>query len=192
LRANVDSWANYDSLAEIEPLRVALSSRAGQGTIVAGSLFEQNMGLAKLAEGGVGNGQHSDEVELRRLDDLVSPTAVGLLKLDVEGHEAEVLRGASGLLERALVRDIVFEDHQPYPSEATTVVERAGYQLVSLSNDLGGLRLKAPEDRGAVRTWPGPSYLATSDPARSVSRLEGRGWHVKGIGFPRPQLRRNA
>ena len=90
------------------------------------------------------------------------------------------------------MRDIIFEDHEPYPSEATALVERAGYRLVSLSNDLGGLRLKAPQDRGPAPAWPGPSYLATRDPARSVLRLQGRGWQVKGIGFSLPQLRRGA
>jgi FkbM family methyltransferase len=44
--------------------------------------------------------QHFD-VEARRLDDLAAdfaPRHVSLLKIDVEGHEAEVLAGAAGLL----------------------------------------------------------------------------------------------
>jgi FkbM family methyltransferase len=182
LQANVASWSGKPALAPIELHRAALSSRDGTGTIVAGPAFAQNMGLSYLAgEGETG----SHEVELRRLDQLVDGALIGLLKIDVEGHETEVLRGASSLLGRRLVRDIVFEDHDPYPSEATMIVEDAGYQLVSLANDLRGLVLKEPPDRGAVSAWPGPSYLATIDPDRSVARLEPRGWQVGGIGIGR-------
>jgi FkbM family methyltransferase len=182
LQANVESWSGMPALASVELHQVALSDRDGAGMIVSGPLFEHNMGLSHLAgEGEAG----SHEVELRRLDELIDGAAVGLLKIDVEGHETEVLRGASALLEDRLVREIIFEDHDEYPSEATAIVERAGYRVVSLANDLGGLRLKAPRDRGAVRAWPGPSYLATIDPERSLPRLRARGWKVRGIGVGR-------
>ena len=112
------------------------------------------------------------------------------MKVDVEGHEPSVLRGAGGLLEGGAIRDIVFEDHDDYPSEATAVVEEAGYELISLDNDLWGLRLGAPADRGGVAAGPGPSYLATREPDRARQRLGKRGWQVRGIGpglarFPR-------
>jgi FkbM family methyltransferase len=186
LRANVESWSGKPALAPIELHRAALSSRDGVGTIVGGPAFEQNMGLSHLAgEGETG----SHQVELRRLDELVDGTAVGLLKIDVEGHEPDVLRGAASLLERRLVRDIIFEDHDPYPSEATEIVEQAGYRLISLSNDLRGLLLKTPRDRGEVSAWPGPSYLATTDADRATARLKPRGWRVGGIGIGRGHSR---
>lgn len=184
LRANVGSWSGEGALAPVELHQLALSSRGGVGSIVVGPLFERNMGLGKLADGST-EGQRSHEVELRRLDELLGRTQVGVLKVDVEGHEAEVLRGARGLLDRRLVRDIIFEDHDDYPSDATKLVEGAGYRLVSLANDLGGLRLTPPRERGSVPAWPGPSYLATIDPERSLGRLAQRGWQVPGIGLRR-------
>ena len=93
-----------------------------------------------------------------------------------------MLRGAEGLLAKQAIRDIVFEDHDPYPSDVTAIVEDAGYELISIANDLGGLRLVAPADRGEVRAWPGPNYLATVEPARARRLLEPRGWQVSGIG----------
>ncbi len=184
LRSNAESWSANAAVAPVELHRLALSDHAGVGTIVTGPHFESNMGLARLADGDT-HGQQSHEVELQRLDELVGQTSVGLLKVDVEGHETEVLSGASALLERGLVRDIIFEDHTPYPSEATAVVERAGYRLISLSNDLRGLLVNPPQERGPAAAWPGPSYLATIDPDRSVARLEARGWQVGGIGIGR-------
>jgi FkbM family methyltransferase len=180
LRANVASWSG--DLAAVELHQTAISDRAGTGSIVSGPLFEHNMGLAKLGEADA-DGSLSHEVEVQRLDELLGDTQVGVMKVDVEGHETEVLRGAGRLLKRRLVRDIVFEDHGDYPSEATAIVEQAGYHLVSLANDLGGLRLRAPQDRGAAPAWPGPSYLATVDPGRSLPRLRARGWQVRGIGI---------
>jgi FkbM family methyltransferase len=182
LSTNVTGWSG--DLAPVELHQVALSNRGGSGTIVAGPLFEHNMGLAKLEEGAA-DGELSHEVQVRRLDEVLDGAQVGLLKVDVEGHESEVLSGASQLLELGLVRDIVFEDHGEYPSEATAIVEQAGYELVSLSNDLGGLRLKAPRERGPAPAWPGPSYLATRDPDRALARLQPRGWQVGGIGIGR-------
>jgi FkbM family methyltransferase len=182
LQSNVSSWDG--ELAPIELQQLALSDRSATGTIVAGPLFEHNMGLAKIGEGRAADGEHSHDVRLERLDELLEQTTIGLLKVDVEGHETEVLRGATGLLERGLVRDIVFEDHHDYPSEATALVEQAGYHLVSLANDLGGLRLREPRQRGPAPAWPGPSYLATREPERSAGRLRARGWQVRGIGIP--------
>jgi FkbM family methyltransferase len=184
LQSNVESWSGDPRLAPIELHRLALSDRAGVGTIVGGPHFEWNMGLSKLAEREA-DGQQSHEVQLRRVDELLARSPVGLLKVDVEGHEAAVLAGAGGLLEQHLVRDIIFEDHIEYPSEAAAIVERAGYHLVSLSNDLRGLHLTPPAERGPAPAWPGPSYLATIDPERSVERLKARGWQVGGIGIGR-------
>ncbi len=159
---------------------------------MAGPLFSYNMGLAALsgAEVAVTAGHQAHDVELRRLDELTAQTAIGVLKIDVEGHEAAVLKGAAALLEGRLVRDIVFEDHDPYPSAATAILEAADYHLVSLTNDLGGLLLENPAERGEAPAWPGPSYLATREPSRSFPLLAARGWRVGGIGLSLPRPRR--
>jgi FkbM family methyltransferase len=52
------------------------------------------------------------DVLVRRLDEVAAElgvAAIDLLKIDTEGHEMAVLRGASGLLERQAVRCIQFE-----------------------------------------------------------------------------------
>ena len=162
---------------------MALSDQAGEGTLVAGASAEFDMAVAALdTEHAAAGGWETITVPLARLDEVPGVERLGLMKIDVEGHEADVLRGAWGLLESGAVRDIVFEDHDDYPSAATAVVEDAGYELISLDNDLWGLRLGAPEDRGEVPAWPGPSYLATREPDRARERLSRRGWQVKGIG----------
>ena len=186
LERNTARWRDDAGLENVEVHRIALSEAEGEGTLVSGPLFDANMGLAALAsEGSAEAGSDTFDVRLARLDEFAAGERLGLLKVDVEGHEANVLRGAEGLLRSGAVRDIVFEDHDDYPSEATEIVEGAGYELISLDNDLRGLRLVAPAERGEMPPWPGPSYLATRDPERAKELLRPRGWRVRGIGLGR-------
>jgi hypothetical protein len=43
----------------------------------------------------------SERVQCVRLDDLVGPAEVGVMKIDVEGFELDVLKGCVGILERS-------------------------------------------------------------------------------------------
>ena len=180
LAANVASWRARANLAPIELHDAALSDHAGTGQLDAGPAFDANMGLASLRE--EEGGANVVSVPLLRLDDALRDRRIGVLKIDVEGHEPAVLAGARELLEQAAIRDLVFEDHADYPSPATTLVEAAGYEVLGLRNDLLGVEVIAPSERGPVRAWPGPSYLATRDAERALARLGPRGWRVPGIG----------
>jgi FkbM family methyltransferase len=185
LSQNAARWREAGPIGTVELSRIALSDSDGGGSLTAGPFFDSNMGLAALTEGEPeATGSESIPVRLARLDGIAKDEPIGVLKVDVEGHEAAVLRGATQLLTSGAIRDIVFEDHDDYPSEATAIVEETGYELISLDNDLRGLRLVPPADRGEVPAWPGPSYLATREPDRATERLGRRGWQVKGIGLP--------
>jgi FkbM family methyltransferase len=189
LQANVARWGAGD-VAAVDARQTALSDRDGTAELNAGPSFHANMGLARL--NGTDTATAEDvlvPVTLEQLDDVIGDRSIGLLKIDVEGHEPEVLRGGRRLLESGRVRDLIFEDHDPYPDASTELVESAGYRLFSLSNDLFGVQLGAPAERGEVSEWPGPSYLATRDPERAIARLRPRGWHIEGIG-PTPPWRR--
>jgi FkbM family methyltransferase len=186
LQGNVARW---DGVANIEARQTALSDRDGTAELNAGSSFEANMGLSRLDEGHAEAGDVLVSVSVKQLDEVVGDREVGLLKIDVEGHEPEVLRGARRLLESRRVRDVIFEDHDPYPDDSTRLVEGTGYTLYALSNDLFGVQLGAPAERGEVSEWPGASYLATRDPERAIARLRPRGWRIEGIGPSLPWRR---
>ena len=193
LRANAARWATSASIGKVQLRQAAVSHRSGTARLAFGPHFERNMGLAALHPDGEPSARMDlIAVAVERLDDIVGDSVIGVLKIDVEGHEPEVLRGAERLLATGRIRDIVFEDHDPYPDASTQMLEAAGYHLIALSNDLFGLRLRDPESRGPLRGWPGPSYLATRDPERAIDRLAPRGWQVDGIGFRRSTRRRGA
>jgi FkbM family methyltransferase len=191
LERNTARWRSAGHAGEVELRRVALSSEAGEGTLVSPS-FDANAGLGSLsADQGAPSDTGSDTitVPLARLDEIPGADQVRVLKADVEGHEADVLRGATRLLETGTVRDIIFEDDGDYPSATTAILEDAGYELVSLDNDLRGVLLLPPEQHGELPAWPGASYLATRDLDRARARLAPRGWQVPGIGLRRAASR---
>jgi len=72
-----------------------------QGTVPLFVPNEGDEGLASLRHPGNGIGYSEHRIGLRRLDDEWSiGTPLRVLKVDVEGSELEVLRGAQGLLTR--------------------------------------------------------------------------------------------
>jgi FkbM family methyltransferase len=184
---NIRRWADLSAVGHITPHQMALSSRSGHGHLRAGIEFQQNRGTASVGAESVSGdaGETSYDIELRRLDDLFAEAErIGVLKLDVEGHEAEVLRGASSLLASHRIRDIVFEEHDDYPAPASQLLEDNGYCLFRLRHHLFGPAVRPIAEKVGRLGWDPPSYLATTDPARAVARLNQRGWAVFKLLLP--------
>lgn len=174
LARNVESWAPYD-IASISLVRKGLSSRIGEGLLhesldLGGfSLEDQAPGPTRIAP----EGARGIKVELTTLDAFVShSTEIGLMKIDVEGHELAVLDGAARILEQGLVRDIVFEDFYPQPSPVSVRLQAAGYQVCALSPAWRRPILLPLELSDESHT----NFLATRDPDRARTRFEDAGW----------------
>jgi FkbM family methyltransferase len=111
-------------------LNIGLSDAAGQATLAVPA---DNVGMATLQPGAPGQ---AVACELRRLDDLPQAAAqrVTLIKIDVEGHEAAVLRGGAALLQRD--RPVVVFEQTPQDidaqgnSAALQLLRDAGYRRV--------------------------------------------------------------
>jgi FkbM family methyltransferase len=97
LRANVALNGERD---RVRVHRVAVSDRAGTVTL---DVVPGRTGLSYVVSDSEAplRGQ-PQEVPAARLDDLVDPGDVGLLWIDVEGHEGRVLAGARRLVERSI------------------------------------------------------------------------------------------
>jgi FkbM family methyltransferase len=173
LTRNVALWGREERIAAIEARQAAVSSGAGTLPLaVDPDTFAHNKGTASL--------EHSDrsnatEVRTVRLDDEFS-APVGVLKLDVEMHELAALEGAEALLSQRLIRDILFEEHEPPPTPVTQLLEAHGYTVLSIRQGVTGPILCAPEDAYSRKLWDPPALLATSDPERARQRLRRRGW----------------
>jgi FkbM family methyltransferase len=178
LKFNSSLWPeNRQKNIQLE--NVALGETHGSAWLVDGSEFHHNRGSASLATETaepVHGGKYN--VTVCQLDEFIPASAkVGVCKIDVEGHELAVLKGAERALERRGIRDIIFEDFNPKPSAVTNFLEQHGFTLFELH--VGWLKPRlCPIAGNTPAGSPGFSfnYLATLDPQRAIKKFRPAGW----------------
>lgn len=179
LEYNVGVWNAGGAVAEIQTKPIALSDQNGDGELVMPPAYQWNRGIANVAALGSTQAGRRIPIRLARLDDvLAAGVAVGVAKLDVEGHEESVLRGATKLLAAGRIRDLLFEDHAPYPTNVSRLLERSGYGILALGTTFWGPRVGPPDGPSLTSKWESPNYLATRDIDRARARLHPRGWQI--------------
>ncbi len=176
LTANVASWKGSGCVAGVECHALALSDREGEAELHVPESFAVNSGLSSLSRSTRGS---SLSVRTATLDGFFRSRPIpALLKLDVEGHEAAVLKGARTLLASGRVRDILFEENDPVHDESRGLLKAAGYHVFLLGRGLFRPSLRLLTHEAASGAWEPPTLLATLDPARAKSRLSSWGWRV--------------
>lgn len=178
LEENVHLWTRYVGLAPIFARRIALSDRSGVGVLEEPAGFGSNAGLARLSSGAALRGQ---QVPLQRLDDVlteVGTSSVGVLKIDVENHEREVLLGASRFLAAGAIRDVILEDFGEQPSDARRILQGHGYTLFRLTYDKQGPIVRRIDPSPTPEPGGEPDFIATLEPSRLCKRFECRDWRV--------------
>jgi FkbM family methyltransferase len=151
-------WDNVDVL------EAAASDRAGEATLrIPGAGASPG---ATLERGGPADGWREVRCETVRLDEALRGSGrVGLMKVDVEGHELAVFRGAAAILERDRPA-LLFECEERHlsggaPAEVFAFLEGLGYS-------------------GAFFSARGPRPISAFDPAVHQRRTEGRFWKSPG------------
>lgn len=181
LARHVAQWSTLGQpLAKIQLSTDAASDSAGEAELFEPEDFDGNAGSASLLPSTSGR---SHRIHTQRLDQLLpSGRRFGVVKIDTEGHEPGVLRGAGTLLTDGAIRDIVFEEHGTPPTETTRILREAGYTLFFIGRSFRGPKLTPPEERSSLPAWLPPNYLATRDPARALARCGPSGWQVLSVG----------
>lgn len=174
LSKNVAVWRTTPDYAQIDLRKEALSSDLGNGILSIPRNIGKNAGLASLAA--AAGGSQTENVVLTTLDATIREGKIGVLKLDVEGHELAVLRGGTNALRENRIRDLVFEDHRPFPSDVHCLLQAHGYEIFRISRTLFGPLLKEPSYRSDRFRDALPNYLATINPGRARSLLRPRKW----------------
>jgi FkbM family methyltransferase len=175
LQSSIDAWRSGKWQREALRVRLvpkAASDRLGTARLSMPADHELNEARATIAE--PANGKFVD-VETITLDALFPNRTVGVLKVDVEGHELNVFRGADRLLNQGRVRDLFFEEHDPFPTVASEFLSDRGYTLFGLEQHIRGVRLISPGS--SFPRWHAPTYLATNRPQRARDLMERLGWH---------------
>jgi len=116
-----------------------------------------NDGLAYVQTNGDSSGI---EVRAISLDDLseFSEHTPHLIKVDVEGGEADVFRGARGLLNRSDAPSIIFESFEIQRDAA--ILQAHGYQVLQPALQKGLVRLTRDLEAPPYRRWEAPNFLA--------------------------------
>ncbi|MBD2578749.1 FkbM family methyltransferase [Oscillatoria sp. FACHB-1406] len=179
LEENVKNWQETQGWQHLQLSPLALSDRAGSSTL---KIPKYNRSAAALADAIAPADEEtlqSYTVDLMRLDDFFAGTKpeIGVLKIDVEGHEFNVFQGAEQILSQHRIRDIIFEEHQSYPSAAMQFLEQKGYSIFRLWKGFWKPVLY-PSSYDKNHPWEPPNYLATLEPDRAVTRLKQRGWKI--------------
>jgi FkbM family methyltransferase len=187
LSDNVKRWTAVPGTGPTSVHRLALSDTSGAGILVVPSEDSLESGSASLARDNAA-AESGYATEIRSLSEFVGESdLVGVIKIDVEGHEYRVLKGASGLLRRKRIRDVIFEEFRPYPTKTTALLEQAGYWVFSVGLNFWGLELHPGGVKRPRRSDYIPTYLATTDPVRAARRLVKRGWAtLRPAGHPQP------
>jgi FkbM family methyltransferase len=130
----------------------------------------------------------SFSVPVTRLDDYVAAaapaSAVTLLKIDTQGHDLEVLRGAQALLARdrpLVIAEVIYLPlyaGQASPEEIAAFMGAAGYELYTLFNIHASLegRLAFADALYAPREWPVPH-------SQRFVQLDNHGSYLAQIGI---------
>ena len=159
----------------VDPAQAAVSDAAGTAVLHLPRNFAGNRGIASLET----SGDSLDEVEVPSvtLDRALPPGCrIGVMKIDIEGHELAALRGAAALLRGGRIRDIVFEEHSPENSPVAAHLRAFGYHVFRLQKTFFGPKLLQPDAAIGESSWESPSLLATLQPERAAALFQRRGW----------------
>jgi FkbM family methyltransferase len=178
LESNVASLRKQKTSAQIKTFQEALGPESGELPLHIPPDFSHHRGESTLASDTNGHCGHVVNVKVGTLDQLLSNgETIGVIKIDVEGFELEVLKGASRLFQEKRVRDCVFEEHLAYPTPVCNWFEEMGYQVFRLHRSLFRPRLLQPDSSIPRTKWNATSFLATTDPQRAIARFHASGWH---------------
>jgi FkbM family methyltransferase len=177
LQQNVSVARRALEIAHVDLHQSALGDYTGHAELEVSSDFDDNDGTARVSDGTLGDGR-SMRIAINTIDNVLGGDGLAVLKLDVEGFEAQVLRGAAKALAAGRIRHVVFEDHGIANSTVPGLLRGAEFRLFSLGWTLRGPRVQ-PVERGTLAMgYEAPSFIATLDPDEVITRFASSGWLV--------------
>jgi FkbM family methyltransferase len=178
LKSNASLWPEKIR-GNVRLENIALGDTVGEAWLTEGSYFDRNRGTASLLDRDIGPvPSRRHKVSVRRLDEyLPDPMKVGVFKIDVEGHELAVLRGAEQTFSRRAIRDIVFEDFCPMPSPVVAFLQKHGFTVFQLTANWWKPLLTELLPGVTPPAGFSYNYLATNDSQRARNRFRSVGWH---------------
>ena len=178
LEANVDLLKSQGSLTEIHTYPCALGRSTGKLPLHIPADFEKYRGESSLTK--PSHLPVNSQTTLVQVDTLAGricgASDIGVMKIDVEGFELQVLAGGNSLFEGRRIRDCVFEEHGTYPTSVTEWFVERGYTVFRIDRSFRKPLLLEPRDSKGRTNWTATNYLATSDWTRAKHLFAKDGW----------------
>lgn len=176
LERNVAQARAAARLAPVILRNAALGERCADATLAVPPGFDTNDGIARIQEDA--SAGRSVPIKMETIDAALGRASASVLKIDVEGYELQVLRGAACALGAQRIRHVVFEDFEGSSGEPTRFLQSLGYRVYGIGWSVRGLCL-GPASRGHfAKEYEAPSYLATVDERDALERCSAPGWLV--------------
>lgn len=156
----------------------ALSDQDGEATLFIPLEMETNNGLASLEkpEEGVGS---EIKVAIKRLDDLIDQNKKFVIKIDTEGHEAGVLKGATQALTSGALEVVFFEEHaKPNEAETFSILKNHDYEIYRIDRTFWGPKLVDPNAPTNAKKWQPTNYVAIKKGNQNYGSLNDSGWKI--------------
>lgn len=180
LQEHIELWQSTPRLGTVQVSDNAVSETTGTAALEIPREFNCNRGAARISRPQETEGQAKNliKVETIRLDDFLddAQAKVGMLKIDIEGHEKAALSGAASLLHRGAIRDIIYEDQVGHPSSVSKYLEEFGYKIYLIRKGLLKPMLMPP----GTPLYELGNFLATREPERAENRLGKKGYRILG------------
>ena len=185
LNRSIERAREQYAMSPVELHATALGAVRGTATLVLPESSAANDGLAHIATAheqderathDPSEAVDSVRVSVEKLDQVIGERTVGVVKIDVEGHEQQVLEGATDALQAHRIRHIVFEDHYGAGSEPMALLRAAGYEIFSIGWSMRGPVLAPAADGSLATAFEAPSYLATTEPVAAIDACRPRRW----------------
>lgn len=179
LLRNVGRWEDEPRFTgRINVRNEAIDSGGGRVTLfIPKEQFAVNQGIATLETNVYQSGFDEVEVAGTTLDSVIDEESepIGLLKVDIEGHEFQAFLGGSDSLAKKKIRDIIYEDFRGVDSDASKLLTNYGYSIFGLRSSLAGPELREGLSGGKLPLSE-HNLVATLDPDRVRRRMSPRGF----------------
>ncbi|MGV1756327.1 class I SAM-dependent methyltransferase [Rhizobium sp. A22-96] len=161
LQTNVE-LNGINGLVELHPLALG----AGPTTGEIGNVDAANLGDAQFQPTGEGS------IQMVRLDDVIGERRVHLIKIDVSGAEADVLRGAHETIARSRPKLLVSARSREVLTEVEAILRPLGYRKIQFYNDTPTYLFEPAYSEAAAPTRAidlvDPRHLAMLPPTRQI------------------------
>lgn len=161
--------------SSLHPLPHALHNRSGTAYLTFHDTFKTNQGLASLTD--QPSSDHEIRVSCVPLDALFPSSHLNILKVDVEGHESQVLTGAENLLSDGRIDYVLYECHDGPCADLHDLLSRHGYSLFGIRSSICGPTLLPFADRSPTAPDLNSSFLAARHPTEAKALVAPDGWN---------------